>query len=452
MGEPAVVDFNGLFRGSNLRQARHLATLKVNLTQPEDRNISSSKLVRSLRAELKQSADKLLPNTVVKFVEDPPGPPVRATLEAKIKGSDRKVLTQVASDLARIFKQENKVEDIDTSIESSVYRTVYKVDHEKAMSAGISTFQIINTLKSLLGETPIGQYQLQNQYEILMADLVFSSDKKDQIQDLSEVFLKNQQGQMVPLESLVIASQSRQDGVLFTDQQEPTVYVTAEMGNRSVVYAVIDIIPKILNYEFPNQGKLVSWNLFGFTFETIDKDLYEIEWGGEWKMTLENFRDLGLAMLVAFFLIYMVLVAQFESFTVPLLIMTTMPLSFLGIMPGFAILDLGWGTFLTATSLIGFIALMGIVVNNAIIYLEYFYVLLDKGVEFQTALVKAGKNRLRPILLTSATTILGNLTIVTDPVWSGLAWSIVFGLSISSILTLGVFPLLYDTFRPKRHD
>jgi multidrug efflux pump subunit AcrB len=165
-------------------------------------------------------------------------------------------------------------------------------------------------------------------------------------------------------------------------------------------------------------------------------------------MTLENFRDLGLAMMVAMVMIFLLLVAQFKQFLTPALIMVTIPLGLIGIMFGFVLLDLG-GIFLTATSLIGFIALMGIVVNNAILYLEQFNLEREAGAEIREALIESGRIRLRPILLTSLTTILGSLTIISDPVWSGLAWSIIFGLSLSSLLTLGVFPVLMYTFNNK---
>ena len=168
-----------------------------------------------------------------------------------------------------------------------------------------------------------------------------------------------------------------------------------------------------------------------------------ITWGGEWEMTLENFRDLGLAMLVAFFLVFIILVGQYKSFIMPSLVMVTVFFGFVGIFPGFAILDYINGTYLTATALIGFIALIGIVVNNAIIYLEYYTELRDEGVPEKEALVTAGKVRLRPILLTSITTVLASITIAFDPVWSGLAWAIVFGLSLSAVMTLGIFPVLY---------
>jgi multidrug efflux pump subunit AcrB len=450
-GSPSVTDFNGLLKGSNLRKASHLANIRVNLTQPEQRSVTSSEIVTDLRETIRtkkltapQSILPWLTQTNVKFVEDPPGPPVRSTLEIKIKGPDRAVLEQVAKDVEQLLPNIKGIVDTDTSIEYAAQKTVLLVDHEKALQAGISTAQVSETINALLNPWIIGQYHLSDQREIATIELLVEKSQQDQIQDISHIFIPNQRQEMVPLLSIVTIKRQRTVPTLYTDEREATIYVTGETENRSIVYAVIDLIKPIKNLQFPNDAKLTSWNLFGFTFETNDAQEYHIEWGGEWQMTIENFRDLGKAMLIAFFLIYIVLVAQFSSFKKSLLIMTTMPLGFIGILPGFAILDAGWGIFLTATSLIGFIALMGIVVNNAIMYVEYLEILRDKGMELHEALVLAGKTRLRPILLTSATTILGNLTIVTDPVWSGLAWSIVFGLSLSAVLTLGVFPLLYE--------
>ncbi len=449
-GEPSVTDFNGLFKGSNLRQAPHLANIRVNLTEPGNRTEESSEIVEILRKRFQQNIHNettdlkpWLDQANVKFVEDPPGPPVRSTLEIKIKGPNRDTLQSVARNIESILPEIKGVVDTDTSIENAAQRTLIRVDHEKALQAGLSAAQVAETVATLLDPVIVGQYHLQNQREIATIEFMVEGSQKDQIQDLSQIYIPNQQGSMVPLLSVVKIENQRTVPTLYTDERENTIYVTGEMENRSVVYAVIDLIGKIKNMPFPN-AKLTSWNLFGFTFTTENLEEYHVQWGGEWEMTVENFRDLGKAMLIAFFLIYIVLVAQFSSFKKPLLIMTTMPLGFLGILPGFALLDAGWGIFLTATSLIGFIALMGIVVNNAIIYLEYLEVLRDKGTPLHDALILAGKTRLRPILLTSATTVLGNLTIASDPVWSGLAWSIVFGLSLSAVLTLGVFPLLYE--------
>jgi len=176
-----------------------------------------------------------------------------------------------------------------------------------------------------------------------------------------------------------------------------------------------------------------------------------IEWGGEWEMTLENFRDLGIAMAVALLLVYGVLVAQYKRFAIPAYILVTVPLGLVGILWGFFILEMVTGTFLTATALIGFIALIGLVVNNAIIYLEYVSGELTAGNSFLEALINAGQARLRPIVLTSLTTVLGSLTIATDPVWSGLAWAIIFGLSFSTVLTLIIYPTLLMFFTGRQH-
>lgn len=441
---PSVVDFNGLYKGSNLRNASNLATIRVNLTLPKERNAWSSDLVADMREVIlaDQKIQSFINNygLVVRFFEDPPGPPVRATLLAKIKTQDDDLRADLASELEQKFKSTKGVKDVKNTTEKVFFRTIYEVDHEKAVSFGVSTNQIVSLLNTALNANQISQYHIQDHNEPTFIELSFEKEYRDQIQDLDSLYVKNQQGEMLVLSSVVKKIQTRNVPVLYRDELEATTYVEAEMENRSVVYAVIDLIS-----DYVKSGQVESWNLFKMRLKNGSK----IEWGGEWKMTLENFRDLSLAMLVAFFLIYVVLVGQFGSFLAPLLIMSTILLGFIGIMPGFAFLDLLNGTFLNATSLIGFIALMGIVVNNAILYMEYFEQLRSDGMPKRSALIEAGKVRLRPIVLTSITTVLGSLTIAFDPVWSGLAWSIVFGLSLSAFLTLGVFPILYNLFIKK---
>lgn len=448
IGEPSVVDFNGFFKGSHLREAPHLSTLRVRLTPPEDRDQRSSPIVAAVRKSVYEAIEKsdsyTLKNTTIKFLENPPGPPVRSTLEIKIQGPDREILKKVTQDLNKKVIQKRGVVDADTSIEHPMIRTILNVDHEKALQSGISAQEIEQTLALVLNPQAVGQYHKKDLTEIAHIEMQLDATQKNELEDLDKLQLRNQSGDLVPLVSLVKKQHSQQNPTLSIDDREPTEYISAEIEKRSVVYPVIEMMTDIVEYDFPEGGALKSWNLFGFTFQIQNGEQYHIRWGGEFEMTLKNFRDLGMAMLMAFILIYIVLVAQFKSFKIPLLIMTTMPLGFIGIMPGFALLDAGWGTFLTATSLIGFIALMGIVVNNAIMYLEYFQILRSNGKSQHEALIEAGKTRLRPILLTSMTTVLGNLTIASDPVWSGLAWAIVFGLSLSAMLTVGVFPLLYE--------
>ncbi len=462
VGTSSVVDFNGLFKGANYRIAPYMATLRVNLTDTTKRSIESTPLLNAERKKILAKISKdsnldpefreILENTTFKFLEDPPGPPVRATLMAKIKGPNRQILEKVARDVETLFSKTKRVVDIDTSIADPIRKISFQVDHEKALASGIATAQIYEALSAISDEVTVSQFHLKNSPEMVTITLSAPQDKHDEVADFDNIYLKNFAGNMVPLSAVVKKMETRPNPVLFIDKREKTVYVTAELDNRSVVYATIDLMFDIFNYDFPNDGKIIDWNLYGFTFETKSREIYHIEWGGEREMTLDNFRDLGLAMIIAFIAIYAVLVAQFESFKIPLLVMSTVFLGLLGILPGFAILDKISGTFLTATSLIGFIALMGIVVNNAIIYLEYFDILRDRGLSIRDALYQAGITRLRPIVLTSMTTVLGNFTIVSDPVWSGLAWSIIFGLSISAVFTLGVFPALMTSFPPKVRD
>ncbi|MCB0163552.1 MAG: efflux RND transporter permease subunit [Anaerolineae bacterium] len=454
IGMAPVIDFNGLYKGAEQRSGRHFITLRVNIIPPQQRPMQSGAIVSRMRDYFAQSPAIRVYDAsgfTVQFIEDPPGPPVQATLVAKIKGPDPAVRRAVAHDMMAKMRATAGVVDIQSSIETPYPRTTFVIDYSKANRTGIATANVVDALQTATDGRNIGQYHLPEHNEFSYITLEYPFEARNQLQDLSRIDIKSQQGHNIPLSELVTPVSGRQTAALIRDERGSTTYVTAEMDNRSVVYAVIDLMFDLIGngYQFPNEGKLESWDLFGLHFQDKQQNAYAILWGGEWEMTLENFRDLGLAMIVAFILIYAVLIAQFRSFLAPALIMTTIPLGFIGILPGFALLDATWGTFLTATSLIGFIALMGIVVNNAILYLEYYGQSLAEGQTVHEALLGAGEARLRPILLTSATTVLGSLTIANDPVWSGLAWAIVFGLSLSALFTLGVFPLLLNIFRPK---
>jgi multidrug efflux pump subunit AcrB len=246
------------------------------------------------------------------------------------------------------------------------------------------------------------------------------------------------------------------DNFLFSDDQAMTYAIEGEMKEASVVYPALDLLfNEILEYELPwlnnsSDTELVRWNLYEAEFEDEQTGFrYLLEWGGEWELTLDVFRDLGIAMLVALFAIYALLVAQFRSFKIPLLILGTVPLGLIGVLPGYAVLYQTNGIFFNATSMIGVIALAGIVVNNAIIMVEYIKQLDEEGKGFLESVKGGATTRMRPIVLTALTTILGSLTLVGDPVWAGLGWSIVLGMAGSTVLTLVVFPTLYYHFMHK---
>ncbi len=439
-GQAPIADFNGLFRGFSGRIGEHQSSLLVSFTDTKEK--TSEEKAIEIRKTITPLAEA--ENAIVRVVEDPPGPPVFSTLVVRILSENTNAQNTTRKIVEKILHTTDGVVDIDSSQQHLYPRSTLVIDHKKAKENNISAYTIYNTLNLAVKPEIISSFSTNNAKEESVIEFSIPKNKRQTIEDIQKISVKNMQGKMIPISSVtrIIKNTSAQPLLKYEHKKESEIY--AEMEKRSVIYAIIDTIFALYNDKYNDTFSITSFSLYGI--DLIDKQTNEavrIEWGGEFEMTLDNFRDLLIALAVAFSLVYAILVGQFKSFTIPLLIMATVPLAFIGILPGFAILDAINGTFLTATALIGFIALLGIVVNNAIIYLEYLEILKQQKMELKEALIETGKTRLRPILLTSITTVLGSLTIAGDPVWSGLAWSIVFGLSFSAILTLGVFPILY---------
>lgn len=442
---PPVLDFNGLYKGAFLRNQDSMSTLRINLRHESDRSISSEEIAMELRKSLFQLG---LPVSL-KILEDPPGPPVLATLLAKVKTEDDGVRNIVTQDIKNFFIQTNEVVDIDTSQEVLFPRTVYEINYEEVRNAGVSIDHIAKTLWVALGPQRIMQYYDETAKEMAFVELSVPASFRDEKLDLSALTVSTSSGEIVPIMTFLIPKSATHVPVILRDEKVPSLYVTAEMGERSVVYASLEILWKLWTDYRPAGAVLSDWNLFGVTYALPNGQNVQIEFGGEWEMTLKNFRDLGIAMIVSMFLVYVLLVAQFKSFSASGLIMLTVPMALIGIIFGFVFLDF-FGVYLTATALIGFIALIGLVVKNGILFLEYYDYKREEGMSREQALIEAGRIRMQPIVLTSLTAILANLTIVQDPVWSGLAWAIVFGLSVSTLLSLLIFPIVYNLVNPKR--
>lgn len=443
IGTAPVVDFNGLFRGSDMRVSSNQASLKVSLTETGDRSEKSEEIVSRLRQTV--STEVPAPEDVrVRFVEDPPGPPVLSTLLVRVKGSNPEVRADIARDLTAFFRATPGVVDVDSSLSQGASEEKVVIDHEKLTRSGLSVAQVTQAVSTALAGTRVGIAHVESR-ENTAVIVRYASDARSETSDLSRISVRNSAGQLVPLLSVARLETVQLPEVITHDKREPMTMVMGETDGRSVVYVVKDLIKSLFSYELPGKtGELESWNLYGLTFrDRVTHEVYRIEWGGEFEMTLDNFRDLGLAMLVSYFLIYLILVAQFRSFRSPGLIMSTIVLGFAGVLPGFALLDALSGMYFSATSMIGAIALGGIVVGNAILLLDFIEQLRTRGQSVKMAIIGACQTRLRPIMLTSITAILGSIVIVADPVWSGLAWAIVFGLSLSTVLTLVIFPILY---------
>ena len=426
VGIGSVIDFNGLLRGNAFREASHFADIRVNLVDKEERSTSSEKLVQLLRPTIANIAQEYHAN--IKLVEDPPGPPVRATVLAEIHGPDTNKQRAIAQDIKALFAKTDQVVDIDDSVKEKQEKYQLIVDKEKAALAGISTEQIVQTLRMSVAGMPISTLHQPASRNPIAIFLQLPRGERAGLSDMDKVYVTSPQGSQVPLSSLVTMVPAEMDKAIYHKNLEPVTYVYGEMGSRSQVYAVIDMMKHLRKEPLP-EG-------------------YRVTWDGEMKLTLDVFRDLGAAMGVALIAIYLLLVGRFRSFTIPVVIMAAIPLSMIGIMPGFAMT----GVYFSATSMIGVIALAGIVVRNSIVLLEFILDKKNEGMPLIQALIEAGAIRTRPIVLTAAAAILGSAVIVTDPVWSGLALALIFGMLASTALTLVVIPVFYYMVEKRNWD
>lgn len=449
IGEPPIVDFNGMFKGAQGRDADYQATLRINFTPASERSLSSSELSEQLRAGVYKELPEI--SSYVRLMEEPPGPPVRATFVAKVSAADQTTQEQVAADLYNAIAGIDGITDRYLGVDEDTTRIRYSFDQEVANELGVSMQAVEQALSLLSDPVTVAEYRSSKLVEQTSIMLALPSDYRDSPIDITNMMINTKDGKKVPLSVVLETENTMRPSAVELEDVTPVSYVTAEVENRSIVYAMIDIMRMLAKGEI--EGLTMNdWGLFGMTLtDDVTGSEVDIIWGGEWEMTLENFRDLGIAMMVALALVYGVLVAQYNRFSTPAYILVTVPLGLVGILWGFFLLDTVAHIYLTATALIAFIALIGIVVNNAIIFLEYVEQELRAGKLFQEALLNAGQARLRPILLTSLTTVLGSLTIVSDPVWSGLAWAIVFGLSLSTILTLVIYPTLLMYYNEKSY-
>ncbi|HEX9113009.1 MAG TPA: efflux RND transporter permease subunit, partial [Nitrospirota bacterium] len=349
VGTGSVIDFNGLLRGGAFREASHYADIRVNLVDKEDRSASSEKIVLRMRPDIEKIAQETGAN--IKLVEDPPGPPVRSTVVAEIYGPDYDKQRDIAGDVKALFAKTDQVVDIDDSVKEKQDKYRLIVDKEKAALMGISTEQIVQTLRLSVSGMAVSTLHVPSARNPVSIMLRLPRGDRSGLSDMDKVFLSGSQGNQVPLSSVVTVVPSEMDKAVYHKNLEPVTYVYGEMGDRSQVYAVIDMVRHLWKHPLP-EG-------------------YRIMWDGEMKLTLDVFRDLGAAMGVALIAIYLLLVGRFRSFTIPLVIMASIPLSMIGIMPGFAMT----GVYFSATSMIGVIALAGIVVRNSIVLLEF---ILDK--------------------------------------------------------------------------
>ena len=419
-GTNSIPDLASLLQSTVFRNAPHLADIRVNLVPKGDRHIQSAALVGALRPRLSAIAERY--GATIRILQTPPGPPVRATINAKIFGPELEGRRAVASRLTGMLERERGVVDINSSFKPLPASLQLEVEQRKAAIAGVSTVDITQTLAMALRGAAVSTLHTTSDARPVGIFVRFAPASRENAAALASIQIPSKFGGLVPLSTVTRLVARAADQPLYRNDFENVSYVAADMAGRSSTYAVLDMVFELMRNPLPPG--------------------YRVDWGGEWHLTNVVFADLGRAMLVAFILIYFVLVARFRSFRVPLVVLAAVPLAVIGVMPGFAILA-PFGVYFSATAMIGLIALIGIVVRNSIILIEFIEDKRKEGAPLRDALVEAATARTRPIFLTAAAGVLSSLVIAADPVWSGLAWALVFGMSASAVLSVIAIPVLY---------
>ena len=444
IGTSAPITFNGLVRHYDMRGGSNMADIQVNLLHKEERNLQSHDIAKEMRPDIQKIAKKYGAN--VKIIEVPPGPPVLSTLVAEIYGPDYKEQIKVANQVKTILQNTSDIVDIDWMVEDNQTEYKLEVDKEKAMLNGIAPQQVVGNLTYLLKEYPVSNLYDENSNDNV--GIVLSLDDKDKtsLQDIQNLKIKGSQGNMIPVSDLVKVVQDTLQKTIYRKDQKRVVYVTADMAGalESPVYAILGMNEKLAKMNVPKGYKVNEL----YMEQPTDESDFTVKWDGEWQITLEVFRDLGVAFLVVIVIIYMLIVGWFQNFKTPMVMMLAIPLSLIGIVFGHWLLN----AYFTATSFIGMIALAGVMVRNSVLLIDFIEIRLNEGVPLKQAIIEAGAVRTTPILLTTGAVVIGASIILFDPIFQGLAISLVFGAVVSTVLTLLVVPVIYYITERKKWE
>jgi len=438
VGRAGPIDFNGMLRGAALfREGPHLGEIRVNLLDKHERSIGSKDIVLQIRNMLKPVFDRY-PKASIKLVEDPPGPPVRATLLAEIYGPDYEGQRQVASRVRDVFKKTYDVIDVDDSVGADQTQLNVRIDKKKASRLSVDTQQVETVLRDFLQGYNFGAVHIASERHSVHLHVQLPKSLRAHTEDLDRIYVSGSHG-LVPLSAIADIEKSIVAKPVFSKDGHPVTYVSAEPKQGSQVYSLLDMDGQLDNSEVLS-GMTLKTGGMRFTQTTPEDTFsYHMLWDGEMRLTLDVFRDLGAAFIVALVLIYLLMVAYYGQFILPILVMAPTALTMIGIFPGHWIT----GQPFTATSMIGMIALAGIVVRNSTLLIDFILDYQKQGHDVKTAVLEAGAVRARPILLTALAVIAGTSIMITDPVFGGLGVSMAFGTLAATILTLFVTPLMY---------
>jgi multidrug efflux pump subunit AcrB len=435
IGTAAPMSFNGLVRHYDLRRGENVADIQVNLVDKKDRSIQSHDIVKEMRPGIQAIAKKY--NANVKLVEVPPGPPVLSTIVAEVYGPDYEQQVAIGEQIKQLFASTADVVDVDWMVEAPQQEYQLIVDKEKAMQYGIAPAQVTATVQAAMSGMNVGTLHIPTSYSTVTMQLQLSDAAKNNIAAIQQLQIVGTQGYSVSIGDVTKLITTEKQKSIYRKNQKRVVLVLADMAGslESPFYAMNAISDKLKQIHLPKGYTLEE----AYSKQPELEDNFTLKWDGEWQITYEVFRDLGTAFVVVIILIYMLIVGWFQNFTVPIVMLAAIPLSLIGIVLGHWMM----GAYFSATSMIGFIALAGVMVRNSVLLIDFINIRLNEGVPLQQAIIEAGAVRTTPILLTAGAVVLGAVVILFDPIFQGLAISLMGGTITSTFLTLLVVPLIY---------
>ncbi len=435
IGTASPYNFNGLVRHYFMRSASYQADIQVNLVNKSERKAQSHDIVKRIRDDLTRIAARY--GARIKIAEVPPGPPVLETLVAEVYGPDAPTRLDTATKIKKVFATTEGVSDVDWYMDDDQTTYKFEVDKEKAALAGVSTATVTQALSTALSGRQTGLLHDEGSSEDIPITARLPRSQRSGLEQLDQLQVRSQTGEMVPLSELVTVNKVATDKSIYHKNLLPVIYITGDVVGRqeSPVYAILKMNQAIDKLRFDKGTKL---NVLS-THLPEDTNASAMKWDGEWHITYEVFRDLGVAFAAVLVLIYILVVAWFQDFKTPIVIMAPIPLTLVGILPAHAMM----GAFFTATSMIGFIAGAGIIVRNSIILVDFVELRRREGSTLEQAVVDAGAIRFRPMLLTAAAVIVGSFVILFDPIFQGLAIALMAGEIASTLLSRIAVPVLY---------
>jgi len=438
IGIPSVIDFNGQLRGSGKQVGPQFADIRVNLTNKFNRDESSIDRVRALRPEVEKIALNY-PGGIFQLIEDPPGPPVRATVLAEVYGPELEALDRMANRVESEFVDTYDMVEVQTSIPMDVTEYRFRFQRDKLALAGLDSVTVSRVLDQLMQGEVLGYAHPDGERAPVPIRLHVPREHRIDPDMLERAFVTNTNGKRVPLSELVTVEKTIQSKPINHKNSERVHYVGGELSYSAPVYAVLDLDRRLDGMEVTERERTTTANLRFLPVRANTLEGYKLLWDGELRLTLDAFRDMGLALGMALLVIYLLLVGYYRSFSLPLLTMTAVPLALIGVFPA----HWAFGVTFSAASMVGVIALAGVVVRNSLLIIDFAQDYQNQGYDLEDAVREAGAIRLRPILLTTLAIALGTAIMVPDAVFGGLAIALIFGAITSALLVVIVVPLLY---------